>query len=148
MLSLGSLAGDHTKTRQNNSDILCHNYLAQFCHADTIPVEFTARSGIQEQPERGLVMPKAVTETAAERLERMVQQFVELEDLVTQDLFPTIQSIVDYFNVLDHYDAEKMLMIRGEIEAGADPTVYYSFLRKHKLPFRKHRSTVSKAELN
>jgi hypothetical protein len=93
-------------------------------------------------------MPKPVSESAAERIERMVAQFTELEDLVTQDLFPTMESIVDYFRVLEHYDADKMLMIRGEIEGGADPSAYYAFLRKHKLPFRKYRSTVSKSEQN
>jgi hypothetical protein len=92
-------------------------------------------------------MPKNI-ESAAEKLERMVDQFISNEDLITQDMFPTIESIVDYFNALDHYNAESMLDIRAAIEMGHDPKVYYKLISKHGLPLRKHRSTVTMAELN
>ncbi len=88
------------------------------------------------------------TESAAEKLERMLDQFISNEDLVTIDMFPTMESIVDYFNTLDHYDAGSMLDIRSAIEMGSDPKVYYKLISKHNLPLRKHRSTSSLVKMS
>jgi hypothetical protein len=87
-------------------------------------------------------------ESAAEKLERMLDQFISNEDLVTLDMFPTMQSIVDYFNTLDHYDAESMLDIRSAIEMGSDPKTYYKLISKHGLQLRKHRCSLSAAQMN
>ncbi len=89
-------------------------------------------------------MPKAkCEESAVEKLGELYERFIDKEDLVTQDLFPSIQSIVDYFEMIEHYGAESLLKVRGSIEGGgANPKVYHDFVKKHRMPLKLHKPSL------
>lgn len=75
-------------------------------------------------------------EYAMEYLRRIVGNLgYEYESILSQ--LPSVQAIVDYFELFDVYDSDFFEGIEEAIAEGSDPKPLHDFIDKYKLGWRK-----------
>jgi len=76
-------------------------------------------------------------ETAIEYLRRVVNNLnFETESFLTD--LPSIDAILDYFDLWQTYDTDLLTGIIAAVEAGQDAAPYNSFIAKYNLPWSSY----------
>ena|SRR5690348_5459770 len=74
-------------------------------------------------------------ETAFQYLSRVVSN-LKFEECSELDCLPSVEAVLDYFDLWTTYDTDLLVGIIDALENGEDPSPYNSFVKKHDLGWR------------